>query len=1058
MTAAATIVSLLTLLLAASPLYGQREWHTWHFGQNTGITFIENGRVLGTPKPIGRSPVRQSEGTSMICHPCSGVPILSSDGTAAYDSLGNPIRDSDRMLGQISATQAALIVPHPGDANLYYVFTAPDLMSGNVADNVGNSWNLIDRASNEGSGAFVVANRRCGGRGSERLAAVVNEQGNGYWVAMMDLDTTIFYVYAVLPDGLQEVPVVSSFAFSSDRVGYMKFSPDGRYLAVASRTHKLELFDFDITTGVVSNRRVLVTDSNRQRVGAHVFYGLSFSEDSRKLYVSTSGTRTAIVQFDVSLSSVDEVIGSAAIVRQLPAESVFHWGNPLQLGPNGRLYVGARSSLHMIPEPNRPAPECGFVQNVVQFGEQVVTDGLPNIPEGGYHRAMRRILCPPPESRFDHTNACAGQSVLFTDSSYYLPSRWLWEFPGGNPDKFTGQNPPPIRYELPGVYFATLFTESDFGNSVRTDTIIVRPPPTVFAGADVEVCRGESVRLQGFTTGSRFRWSPGTAVSDSTILDPTVVLNSSDVRLVLTAWSAEGCSRSDTVAIRSVAAVAVVPGDTTLCRGDSVTMYARGGESYLWIDDTGTILGTNDTITLQPATTTRYTVISFARQCSDTAVVTVVVAEAPPLAVRMDTTICRGHTVELFAEGASRYRWMPSVGLSSDTAARPRATPTVTTTYRVFATGEYGCTIVDSVTIRVVPEMPLRISSDTAICEGGLATLRAEGAQAVRWWPVDGVEDPTSPVTRVAPLRTTTYYCESSTGLCSTVDSMTVVVLKRPTADLLPYDTVCAGQSCRLEATGGDTLRWYDGNGQLVAEGPQAVVTIDQQLRMFIVATTITGCTDTLDVVVATKDVQRRSLSIEGNRQPIVPGSRVESIVRINKPVHERILLRIRHPERAIKYEQWLGGTVLRTNRDGDTIETFLSVQSGRDSLVIGSGMSFLIADTTVQVRADVLSENACLMVSPGSQRITFQGCELPRRVIQVLDRLNVIYDPPSKGIHIQGPTNMVADIEIMDVLGRNIGQFSRVQAQSYIAVPSGLFLVRITDELGVRIVMMVSP
>lgn len=994
----------------------------------------------------------------MICHPCSGVPVLSSDGTAAYDSLNSPMRDSDRMLGQISATQAALIVPHPGDANLYYIFTAPDLMSGNVAENVGNSWNLIDRASNEGAGAFVVSNQRCGGRGSERLAAVVNEQGNGYWVAMMDLDTTTFYVYAILPDGLQNAPVVSSFPVSSDRVGYMKFSPDGKLLAVASRTHKLELFDFDIITGKVSNRRVLVTDSNRSDVGAHVFYGLSFSEDSGKLYVGTSGTRTAIVQFDVSLPSVEDIVKSAVIVRQLPTESVFHWGNPLQLGPNGRIYVGARSSLHMIPEPNRPAPECGFVQNVVQFGGPVVTDGLPNIPEGGYRRAQRRMLCPPPESRFVHTNACAGQSVLFADSSYYLPSRWLWEFPGGNPDKFTGQHPPPVRYEQPGVYFATLFTESDFGSSVQTDTIVVLPPPTVFAGQDVEVCRGESVRLQGFTTGTRFHWSPGTAVSDSSILDPIVVLNRSDVRLVLTSWSAEGCSRSDTVAIRSVAAVAVVPGDTTLCRGDSVAMYARGGESYLWIDDTGTILGTDDSITVQPATTTRYTVISFARQCSDTAVVTVTVAEAPPLNVRTDTTICRGDTIELRATGASRYRWVPSVGLSSDTVPRPRASPAVTTTYRVFASGDMGCTIMDSVTIRVIPEQPLLTSADTAICEGGLATLRAIGAQNVRWWPVDGMEDPTSPVTRVAPLRTTTYYCEASTGLCSTVDSMTVVVLKRPTADLLPYDTVCAGQSCRLEATGGDTLRWYDGNGQLVAEGPQAVVTIDQPLRMFIVATTITGCADTLDVVVVTKDVQRRSLSIEGNRQPVVPGSRVESVVRINKPVNERILLRIRHPERAIKYEQWQGGTVLRTNRDGDTIETFLSVQSGRDSLVIGRGMSFLIADTTVHVRADVLSENACLMVSPGSQRITFQGCELPRRVIQVLDRLNVIYDPRSKGIHVLGPTNMVADVEIMDVLGQIIGQFSRVQAPSHIAVPSGLFLVRITDELGVRTMMMVSP
>ncbi len=60
-----------------------------------------------------------------------------------------------------------------------------------------------------------------------------------------------------------------------------------------------------------------------------------------------------------------------------------------------------------------------------------------------------------------------------------------------------------------------------------------------------------------------------------------------------------------------------------------------------------------------------------------------------------DTIICPGGTAQLFATGGITYQWKPAAGLSSDTAARPTAKPTVSTAYSVSIQG----------TCRVVPKV-----------------------------------------------------------------------------------------------------------------------------------------------------------------------------------------------------------------------------------------------------------------------------------------------------------------------------------------------------------------
>ncbi|MEI7981227.1 MAG: lamin tail domain-containing protein, partial [Bacteroidota bacterium] len=60
-----------------------------------------------------------------------------------------------------------------------------------------------------------------------------------------------------------------------------------------------------------------------------------------------------------------------------------------------------------------------------------------------------------------------GETVHFTDASTLCPSNWEWTFAGGTPETFSGQVPPPVQYNTPGVYQVCLTVTNGYGNSTN---------------------------------------------------------------------------------------------------------------------------------------------------------------------------------------------------------------------------------------------------------------------------------------------------------------------------------------------------------------------------------------------------------------------------------------------------------------------------------------------------------------------------------------------------------------------------------------------------------------
>lgn len=104
-----------------------------------------------------------------------------------------------------------------------------------------------------------------------------------------------------------------------------------------------------------------------------------------------------------------------------------------------------------------------------------------------------------------------GDNVTFTDLSAdggNAITNWTWSFPGGTPNSFIGQTPPPIQYNTAGVYDVTLTVTNSQSTQSSTQTayVNVTTPPY-----------GDWInQASGFSTASR-------GINYISIADPNIV-------------------------------------------------------------------------------------------------------------------------------------------------------------------------------------------------------------------------------------------------------------------------------------------------------------------------------------------------------------------------------------------------------------------------------------------------------------------------------------------------------------------------------------------------------
>jgi hypothetical protein len=233
-------------------------------------------------------------------------------------------------------------------------------------------------------------------------------------------------------------------------------------------------------------------------------------------------------------------------------------------------------------------------------------------------------------------------------------------------------------------------------------SVIVNGLPTVNAGSDVTTCAGDLVNLTA-TGATSYVWDKGTSLN--TAVNPVSPTTTTTYTVTGTT---NGCSASDQVTISVNPLPAGNAGtDVEICYGQSTTLTASGGGTYLW-----TTGETTPTITVSPISTTNYAVtVTNAFGCKYTDNVTVTVNPLPTVKANVsDGNICHGESTVLSAAssggtGAHTYTWTPS-GKEFPTITE---NPTNTTTlpiiypYSVLVKDSKGCTATDDTSFIVNP-------------------------------------------------------------------------------------------------------------------------------------------------------------------------------------------------------------------------------------------------------------------------------------------------------------------------------------------------------------------
>ncbi len=226
---------------------------------------------------------------------------------------------------------------------------------------------------------------------------------------------------------------------------------------------------------------------------------------------------------------------------------------------------------------------------------------------------------------------------------------------------------------------------------------------------DTMVCRNEPVwfSASGTQSGS-FQWSNG-----QTGQTFTENIAATGAYTVTYAYG-DGCTQTATVnvTVNGESVPLDIPPPTQLCPGESITLNDASvptGATYVWAaSPPDPSLGvTSGNPTVQPASTTTYTVTATLGLCTSTRTVTISVATGM-LTMPADVTICAGDltTLTLTSDPGS-IQWS-----TGETNPSISVSPAVTTTYLAKYIYGNNCSISDSVKVTVIPGFALTIVSD----------------------------------------------------------------------------------------------------------------------------------------------------------------------------------------------------------------------------------------------------------------------------------------------------------------------------------------------------------
>ena len=434
----------------------------------------------------------------------------------------------------------------------------------------------------------------------------------------------------------------------------------------------------------------------------------------------------------------------------------------------------------------------------------------------------------------DSTGTCPPLVVNFTNQSSNY-SKWKWDFGDGSTS--TERNPSHF-YSQVGTFISKLTVYGPGGCvSEKTQTIKVDGPEGTFSYNTMIGCAPLNITFKAATQKNySFVWDfdDGTTQStrDSNIVHtyetPGVYLP----KMIL--QDANGCSvpikGADSIHVYGVLASYKHDGakvcDSSMVSFSSTSVHNDAVVKYLWNfgDGTTSTSAAPGHIYTEAGEYQTSLKITTERGCTDSVSLPqmVKVNRTPVIDIAGDESACMPAVLNFNATLANpdtstiSWSWNFGNGNTYTQQTPPAQTFDAAGDYTVRAVGysSNGCNDTATHVVSVHPLPTLDIQGETIVCAGSAQTLRVSGAATYAWTANDDLSciDCANPVAR--PDSATTYFVRGTSAHgCQTVDSISVSVNFPFEITYSKPDTLCVGESIKLNASGAEKYSWYPSTG-----------------------------------------------------------------------------------------------------------------------------------------------------------------------------------------------------------------------------------------------------
>jgi gliding motility-associated-like protein len=277
----------------------------------------------------------------------------------------------------------------------------------------------------------------------------------------------------------------------------------------------------------------------------------------------------------------------------------------------------------------------------------------------------------------------------------------------------------------------------------KYDSVLVTvTQPTIQTKRNENICPGDSVQLQ-VSGAQSYNWKSNATLSDTTIAKPYAKPMVTTVYFITA--NVNGCIVNDSVQVNITNNITANAGnDTSICRGDVVSLFGQGGSRFFWspnveINDT-TISNPN----IYPTQSRWYKLHTVSGLCEATDSVFIAVNEKPTLEVT-DTIVCGVNNFfapNVTATLADSYLWQPATYLSSPTVQFPQISPKGSIVYVITAKNtSTGCSTADTMEINLGnPKAYFSVSAPLVLIPGIVSLNNTSNPLSSNFmWYIDGI-------------------------------------------------------------------------------------------------------------------------------------------------------------------------------------------------------------------------------------------------------------------------------------------------------------------------------